>query len=1346
MKKKLLFSATFMLVAAACLAQNGVVTVNVETPGTLSELVLDLEATRIKSLTVTGNLNAADIAYLGGGAGKMSSVEKLDISNVTLVPGDEPYATVVIARSDVGFGKTTAIFYIDDTYSETSDWQYTGMGGVDEKRYIHTNDLSGAFALRDSYSAGSPIKEVILPASLPKVGDYMFMSNSNIERVTVPECVTGIGISAFGGASSLASVNIPAGVEEIGEKAFAGTALSSIVLPEGLKTISNAVFEGSSLSEVNLPASVTEIGRRAFAGAKLTCELDFSNVEKLGESAFSQVPIRGTLDLRKVSEIPYEAFDYGDYDKVIFSDKLKSIGEYAFFGSNLTDVELPASLSEISTTSFENTPWYNSLTEGVEGIVYAGDIALCLNEGEIKELQDFDKIAPQGVLTIKEGTRIIANGGWNKWRIPNDAPMFSFADWVTSVQLPSTLKTIGDEVFYEFDKIGEITLPEGLEIVGKQAFYNCKSLWFEDLPSSMVTIGKEAFRECSSLTQITLGENVKSVGENAFYKCSGISLVKILAPDLRGSGNFNFSGEGLGKVVVGSKVLYLPYGLFRNSSNLRKVEFELRDPATSLLVGADCFSSCTNAEFVNFPERIDTIGDCAFGACRIPERLVLEGTRWMGGSAFANCSSLTEVVLPESLSYIGDAAFGYCENLRRVEYNCVSAITEDAGWGPFHGYNDIPALTEVKIGKNVEKLDKELFFACPELKSVKFEANDIKDGSQIPESLEIGESCFASSAITEIELPCNTTVIGENALDNCKLTEITLPASVKYIGEWALDRCPLKIVTILSDEIPEIGGYPTDITYFEGVFRVPAKLIEKYRHAEIWKDYKFVTIEKLVEQINISPASVTFTEGEDYLLAMTLSPEDADNLEVEWKSDNENVAVVDTAGVVTARHAGVANITVSTLDGSNLSANCTVTVVKPVVLAESIFLDMTEALLNVGETVTLVAKVLPEYADNREVTWRSDNDAVAQVDDNGVVKAVAPGTATVSVSTLDGSNLSANCTVTVVKPVILAESISLDIIAANMDVGDTMMLTATVLPEDADNREVAWISGNEDVVTVDDNGVVTAVAPGTATVTVSTLDGSDLSANCVITVVKPVILAESISLDIIAANMDVGDTMMLTATVLPEDADNREVTWLSGNEDVVTVDNNGVVTAVAPGTATVTVSTLDGSNLSATCEIRVVKPVVLVESITLNVTEATMNVGDTMMLTVTVVPEDADNREVTWISGNEGVVTVDNNGVVTAVAPGTATVTVSTLDGSDLSATCNITVEPKTGGVDAVGTESVNVIARDGVIIISGTSEEAFIYSMTGMLIRRTDERRIEGLVSGCYFVFVGGQSFKVVI
>lgn len=109
-----------------------------------------------------------DIAYLGGGAGKMSSVEKLDISNIKLVPGDEPYATVVIARSDVGMGKTTAIFYIGDVYSETSDSQNTGFGGVNITKYIHTNDISGAFAYSKSSDSSCSIKEVILPQSLPQ--------------------------------------------------------------------------------------------------------------------------------------------------------------------------------------------------------------------------------------------------------------------------------------------------------------------------------------------------------------------------------------------------------------------------------------------------------------------------------------------------------------------------------------------------------------------------------------------------------------------------------------------------------------------------------------------------------------------------------------------------------------------------------------------------------------------------------------------------------------------------------------------------------------------------------------------------------------------------------------------------------------------------------------------------------------------------------------------------------------------------------------------------------------------------------------------------------------------------
>ena len=1043
--RKGLFSATFLFMTVTGFAQNGVVTVDVETPGTLSERVLDLDVTRIKSLTVTGNLNGSDIAYLNSGTGKMSGVETLDISNIKLIAGDEPYATVVIARSDIGMGKTTAIFYIGDVYSETSDSQNTGLGGVNITKYIHTNDLSGAFAYSKSSDSSCSIKEVILPRSLPRIGDYMFKLNTYIERVGIPSGVTEIGKAAFEAASSLTSVNLPTGV----------------------KIVDDYAFSRSGLAQIDLPESLTVIGAEAFRETKLTGELDFSNVERLGLWAFWNVKISGTLNLGKLTEIPDGAFTGGDYDKVIFSDNLVAIGEGAFANSKLTDVTLPASLTSIYASSFQDTPWYSSLKGADDCIIYINDIALAPTQNV--------KIV-DGLLAIKEGTRSIASGNWNIY----DGNT-GISTLVTRLELPSTLETIGDEVFSGFEKLGDITLPEGLEYIGDRAFNGCKSLWFENLPSSVLNIGEEAFNGCKSLTQIALSENVKSVGNNAFYGCSGISLVKIFASDLRGSGILGFGSEALDRVVIGGKVQYLPEESFFNSTNLRKVEFEPRDPATPLFIGGYCFSNCGKAQFVNFPERIDSIADYAFSDCAaLSESLVLTDTRHIGYRSFIGCSSLTGVVLPEWVEYIGEEAFGRCGNLQRVEYNCISATTGTV-------FRECDILAAVKIGKNVEKLGDGLFSTLSSLNSVEFEANGIENDSEIPSSFEIGQHCFSASGFKKIELPRNTTVIGDYAFADGKFAEITLPAMIKYLGKEMFSSSLVKNITILAEEVPEAGGnlWYSDVEAQSVVFHVPARLINDYRGAEIWKNYHYEPIEKLVEKIEISSSSVTLEEGSTLTLSVTVSPADADNQDVAWKSDNE---------------------------------------------------------------------------------------------------------------------------------------------------------------------------------------------------------------------------------------------------------------------DVVTVDNNGVVTAVAPGTATVTVSTLDGSNLSATCEIRVVKPVVLVESITLDVTEATMNVGDTMMLTATVLPEDADNREVTWISGNEDVVTVDNNGVVTAVAPGITTVTVSTLDGSNLSATCNITVESKTGGVDAVGAESINVIARDGVIIISGTSEEAFIYSMTGMLIRRTDKRRIEGLVSGCYFVFVGGQSFKVVI
>ena len=431
---------------------------------------------------------------------------------------------------------------------------------------------------------------------------------------------------------------------------------------------------------------------------------------------------------------------------------------------------------------------------------------------------------------------------------------------------------------------------------------------------------------------------------------------------------------------------------------------------------------------------------------------------------------------------------------------------------------------------------------------------------------------------------------------------------------------------------------------------------------------KITVAKTLAESVTLDKTSATLKATETLTLKATIAPATTTNKSVTWKSSNEAVATVDANGKVTAVAVGEATITVTTTDGSNKSATCKITVAKT--LAESVTLNKTTASLKATETLTLVATVLPENATNKSVTWTSSNEAVATVDANGKVTAVAVGEATITATTTDDSNLSASCKMTIVATP--AESITLNVTEVSLKVNGTTILTATVLPETTTIKSVTWKSSNTSIATVNANGMVTAIALGEAIITATTADGSNLSTSCVINVgATP---AESISLNLTEASLKVDETTTLTATVLPETATNKTVTWKSSNEAIATVDANGKVTAVAVGEATITATTTDGSNLSATCKVTVVAT--LAESITLNVTEASLKVDETTTLTATVLPETAANKSVTWTSSNEAVATVDTNGLVTAIALGEAIITATTTDGTNLSASCKVTVVP----------------------------------------------------------------------
>ncbi len=249
-------------------------------------------------------------------------------------------------------------------------------------------------------------------------------------------------------------------------------------------------------------------------------------------------------------------------------------------------------------------------------------------------------------------------------------------------------------------------------------------------------------------------------------------------------------------------------------------------------------------------------------------------------------------------------------------------------------------------------------------------------------------------------------------------------------------------------------------------------------------------------------------------------------------------------------------------------------------------------------------------------------------------------------------------------------AITLNKAAAKLAPEATLQLTATVAPENATNKTVAWSSSKESVATVSDAGLVTAVAEGEATITATSEDGAK-TATCKITVEAVAAEVESISLNRTELDMIPGDEFTLVATVLPEAAENKSVTFRSSNSDIVKVGRlTGEVEAVANGEATITVKSSENDEITATCVVTVTTPV---ESISLNKTELVLIPEAKETLVATINPTTASNKNITWSSSAEDVARVVN-GEVTAVAAGEATITVTTEDGAK-TATCAVEVK-----------------------------------------------------------------------
>ena len=321
-----------------------------------------------------------------------------------------------------------------------------------------------------------------------------------------------------------------------------------------------------------------------------------------------------------------------------------------------------------------------------------------------------------------------------------------------------------------------------------------------------------------------------------------------------------------------------------------------------------------------------------------------------------------------------------------------------------------------------------------------------------------------------------------------------------------------------------------------------------------------------VSSIRLTDSSLQLARGESHTLTATVLPVNATDQSVHWTSSDTSVASVDQKGTVTAVSVGEATITAS---AGGLSASCSVNVIIPVT---SISLDNNLLLLTKGSVAVLTATVSPEEATDKTVLWSSDNPSVATVDQNGRVTAVDAGDAVITAS---AGGFSATCAVYCLN--IPVSAVVLNKTSLSLARGASETLKATVSPSDASDKTVKWNSDNPSVATVDQDGQVTAVNSGAATITAS---AGNVSATCAVSVFVPV---TSVTLNSANLTLSVGETALLEATVHPEDATDKNVTWYSSNPDVAAVDG-GRITAVGFGQ---TVITAQAGALSAECLVTV---------------------------------------------------------------------------------------------------------------------------------------------------------------
>ncbi len=448
--------------------------------------------------------------------------------------------------------------------------------------------------------------------------------------------------------------------------------------------------------------------------------------------------------------------------------------------------------------------------------------------------------------------------------------------------------------------------------------------------------------------------------------------------------------------------------------------------------------------------------------------------------------------------------------------------------------------------------------------------------------------------------------------------------------------------------------------------------------------------------IDVSLEKYTYELGDTIELAkyLTVMPSDSTNKTLTYTIDNTEIASVSETGLITTLKTGSFKVTITQAD---INKELEFKVIVSVTGIEKTNLDALNTVIEKGNTLNISSyfNVLPSNSTNQNVTYSVSDETISSVTEAGVITGLNKGTFTLTVTTVDGDfktsfDLEVYVTVTDVYVEVPENT--------TFKVNDTYQIKAHVLPEDANVQTLSYYIPTTKA-SVNQSGLVTFKQTGSdngeVKITIRSRE-SNVEKTLILYVVEPVT-----SINITGEEskvLPIGETYKITYEILPSNASNKNVKFTSSNSSIASVSEDGTVTSKSTGTATITVTTVDGSKTASIT----IYAGPHVESISINNTDSDLHIGDKVQIKVTISPGDASLQTFTYSTSNSEIASITQDGVVTALKTGQVRITVTTLDeGKSASVTFNIkNVQDKPEELKATSVEVYN----DSIVILNPLS------------------------------------------